>query len=294
MAKSKTGGSRAYIRGRIGSDVYSIGKDGKGKKQQVVRSLAESVANPQTQAQMVGRMIMSTIAQAASALRPIIDHSFDNVSGRQPNISEFTRLNYALIKADVDAHFDSGNVFGMVKYQEKGALPGRYQISKGDLVIPNAVSLGSSYAQLLITLPENTVTVGALRTALAGLSVDGYLTLVSMGAGDQRVQYNRVSLDTDLADSTTITSSNVANLFAIEGNNTASVSITNNVIAIENSDARFSTLCGIIISDKIQGAWKHNECRLTKLGSAPVAYTAAIALPTYPQGENFYLNGGDL
>ena len=37
MARSKNGGTRAYIRGRIGSDVYSVGKNSKGYKQQVVR-----------------------------------------------------------------------------------------------------------------------------------------------------------------------------------------------------------------------------------------------------------------
>ena len=68
MAKSKNGGSRAYIRGRIGSDVYSVGKDGMGKKQQVVRSLAVQVTNPRSQSQMFNRMIMSTVMQGVSAL----------------------------------------------------------------------------------------------------------------------------------------------------------------------------------------------------------------------------------
>ena len=294
MAKSKTGGSRGYIRGRIGSDVYSIGKDGKGKKQQVVRSLAESVANPQTQAQMVGRMIMSTIAQAASALRPIIDHSFDNVNGRQPNISEFTRLNYALMKADVAAHPSSNNVFGLNKYQEKGCKRGCYVVSKGDLIAPSALSLDDSMAMLLITLPENDVKVGALKTALAGLSVDGFITLISISGQTQAVQYNRLKLDTNLADTTTITSSNVGNLFSFEGNNTPSVSLSNNVIEIKNSDGSYADIVGFIISDKVSGAWKHNSCQLTKIGSLGLAYPADTALPTYPQGENFYLNGGDL
>ena len=75
MAKSKNGGTRAYIRGRIGSDVYSVGKTSDGKKQQVVRSLAESVANPRTASQMFGRMVMSTVMQAVSGFKPIIDHS---------------------------------------------------------------------------------------------------------------------------------------------------------------------------------------------------------------------------
>ena len=69
MAKSKNGGTRAMIRGRVGSDVYSIGKDGKGARQQVVRSLAEQVANPRTQAQMFNRMIMSTVMHPAPRRR---------------------------------------------------------------------------------------------------------------------------------------------------------------------------------------------------------------------------------
>ena len=139
MGKSTTGGTRAYIRGRVGSDVYSIGKDGKGKKQQVVRSLAETVANPQTQSQMQGRMIMSTVMQALATLRPIVDHSFDGVSGKQPNISEFISRNYGLIKADIAAHPSSGNLFGLVKYQEKGAKQGQYVISDGEAQLPASI-----------------------------------------------------------------------------------------------------------------------------------------------------------
>lgn len=294
MAKSKTGGSRAYIRGRIGSDVYSIGKDGKGKKQQVVRSLAESVANPQTAAQMTGRMIIATIAQACAVLRPIIDHSFDNVSGRQPNISEFTRLNYALIKADVEAHPSSNNVFGLVKYQEKGAKNGNYQISKGDLVVPSAVEYVADSNTLEITLPEANVTVGALREALGGLSVDGYITIVLLNGANGQAVYSRIKLDTDLTDSTTITASNVGSLFSQEGNAAFTISLSNNEIHFDYSTGSTQVSGGIIISDKVQGQWKHSTCIMQPVVHATVSYTAAVALPTYPQGENFYLNGGDL
>ena len=131
MAKAKSGGTRSFLRGRVGSDVYSIGKDAKGNKQQIVRSLAESVANPQTLAQMRGRMIMSTIMQAVSSMAAIIDHSFDNVPAGQPNVSEFIRRNYALVKADVAAHPASGNEFGLNKYGEKGVKQGAYVVSGG-------------------------------------------------------------------------------------------------------------------------------------------------------------------
>lgn len=131
MGKSKNGGTRSMLRGRVGSDVYSVGKDSAGKRQQVVRSLAESVANPQTSAQMKGRAIMSTVMQAVSALAQIIDHSFDNVPAGQPNVSEFIRRNYALIKEDVAANPSASNTFGIVKYGEKGAKQGVYVIAAG-------------------------------------------------------------------------------------------------------------------------------------------------------------------
>ena len=167
MAKSKNGGSRAYIRGRIGSDVYSVGKNGMGEKQQVVRSLAEQVSNPRTSGQMFGRMIMSTTMQAVSALTAIIDHSFDGVPKGQPSISQFIKNNYALIKADAQAHPSSANAFGLNKYQEKGIKVGKYLVSDGNQVLPSAVSCDED--QMIITLTAGTLTVGGLKAAL-GLS----------------------------------------------------------------------------------------------------------------------------
>lgn len=100
MAKSKSGGSRSRLRGRLANDVYSIGVDGKGKRQQIVRSLAESVANPRTLAQNKQRMILTSVALLSKALSPIIDHSFDGVPAGQPSISEFTRRAIAAYRED--------------------------------------------------------------------------------------------------------------------------------------------------------------------------------------------------
>ena len=124
---------------------------------------------------MTGRMIMSTIAQAVAALRPIIDHSFDNVSGRQPNISEFTRLNYALIKADVEAHPSSGNEFGLVKYQEKGVKSGTYQVSKGDIAVPTAITFVDEAGSFQIALASGATTIADLKAALGFNSAEGYV-----------------------------------------------------------------------------------------------------------------------
>lgn len=288
MAKSKVGGSRAYIRGRIGADVYSIGKDGKGSRQQVVRSLAEQVSNPRTESQMFGRMVMSTVMQAVSALKPIIDHSFDGLPTGQPSISEFIRQNYALVKADAIANPAEGNYFGLNKYQEKGAKKGKYVIATGSAQVPVAVS--ASLSGLAIALTADTLTVGGLKTAL-GLTADGYLTYVGLFS-DFGAIFFRAKLTTTLADSTAISAANVASLFTVEGNFTPSVQLqSNNIVFMTNSQDDNPSV-GVIVSDKVSGAWIHNNAALTN--EKEVNFTSDVALPTYPTGSQQFLNGGDL
>lgn len=288
MAKSKVGGSRAYIRGRIGADVYSIGKDGKGSRQQVVRSLAEQVSNPRTESQMFGRMVMSTVMQAVSALKPIIDHSFDGFPKGQPSISEFIRQNYALVKADAIAHPSASNFFGLNKYQEKGAKKGKYVIASGSAQVPAAVS--ASISGLSIALTADTLTVGGLKTAL-GLTADGYLTYVGFFS-DFGVIFFRAKLTTTLADDTAISANNVASLFSIEGNFTPTVQLQSNRIVFMTSSVDDNPSVGVIVSDKVSGAWIHNNAALTNENE--VVFTSDVALPTYPTGTQQFLNGGDL
>lgn len=288
MGKSKNGGTRAFIRGRIGSDVYSVGKDGKGARQQVVRSLAEQVSNPRSSAQMFGRMVMSTVMQTVSALKPIIDHSFDGVATGQPCISEFIRRNYALVKADAEAHPNGENTFGLVKYQEKGAKAGAYIISNGGVQLPAAVSIATNF--MTVKLTESTLTVGGLKAAL-GLSADGYLTAVVLG-GNSGAAFARVRLTTTLADSTAITAENVASLFTIEANVGVTVTLYQNSVSFELADDGSFVASGVIVSEKIAGAWQHSQCILSGDGEYP--FTSSVALPTYPTGAQMFLNGGDL
>lgn len=288
MAKSKSGGTRTYLRGRVGSDVYSIGRDSKGKKQQVVRSLAESVSNPQTQSQMRGRMILSTIAQALAVLRPIVDHSFDNVIGAQANLSEFTSRNYGLIKADIAAHPASGNAFGLVAYKEKGAKQGQYVISDGQATIPAALVLTKATGVIAITLPADNITIGGLKSAL-GMTSEEYFTLVgltTLGAA----AYERFRVNPTLSDDTVIAVGNLNDVFAVEGNAVATISIASNIISITLSD--IAGCSAVIVSKKANGKYIHNEAQLGD-GSS-FAAPADTALPTYPVGNENYLNGGDI
>lgn len=288
MAKSKVGGSRAYIRGRIGADVYSIGKDGKGSRQQVVRSLAEQVSNPRTLSQMFGRMVMSTVMQAVSALQPIIDHSFDGLPTGQPSISEFIRRNYALVKADAIAHPSADNAFGLNKYQEKGIQPGPWVISNGKVEKPAAIN--AMVTQLQINLTEGTLTVGGLRAAL-GLSADGYVTYVTW-AGIGKVEFGRLRVNPEAADNTAISAETLPTVFLQEGNVPLTLALSGTTITAKVPSQNDVLFAGVIVSEKVDGAWIHSACTLT--GDAEQGYASDVVLPTYPTGANQFLNGGDL
>ena len=285
MAKGKSGGTRSFLRGRVASDVYSIGKDAKGNKQQIVRSLAESVANPQTLAQMRGRMIMSTVMQAVSSMSMIIDHSFDNVPAGQPNVSEFIRRNYALVKADVAAHPASGNAFGLNKYGEKGIKQGAYVVAGGSAANIAGVQLNGTNKTLVIALSAG-ATIADLRTAL-GIGTEDYFTAVCITA-DGKFLYNRFHVSQSLPSATVISADNIASVISLDGNVGVTLAFASNKITATFGD--FSANAGIIVSRKENATYKHNDVVL--VAPAAPTFTSDDALPTYPTGTQRFLNGG--
>ena len=292
MAKSKSGGTRSYLRGRIASDVYSIGRDSAGKKQQVVRSLAAQVKNPQTVAQMRGRMIMSTVMQAVSAMAPIIDHSFDNVPNGQPSISEFIRRNYALIKADVAAHPASGNSFGLNKYQEKGAKVGAWLISSGEAIMPSSVSdaVAGSFS-IGLTIPSDATTAGAIRAAL-GIGEEDYITICGIQDNGSFVFF-RVNVSKALADNTTITEDNLNQLLIVDNPQGHKLTFGKTSTQLQiNCDTIVPSSVANIFTQKTSNGFIHSTNAM--ISAANPQFSADVALPTYPEGSARFLNGGEL
>ena len=297
MAKSKSGGTRSYIRGKIGADVYSIGKDGKGAKQQVVRSLAEVVSNPQTALQMKGRMIMSTVMQAVSGLSQVIDHSFDGLPTGQPSISEFISRNYALIKADVEAHPSSNNTFGLNKYQEKGMKLGAYIISNGKAsLVPFIETNGSLQLAVVQSAQSANATVQDLLKAL-GLTVNDKFTLVYNTLDENEnsvVWFIRFGFKENLDLTAKIATLGVANIFTSESNGPETVSsiatYNNGTFSLMPTTSMLAY--GFITSKKTADGWEHSKTTMVTLD--PCVFAADVALPTYPVGSQRFLNGGDL
>lgn len=199
MAKSKRGGTRAYLRGRIANDVYSIGKDSKGAKQQVVRAMAEQVANPRTTEQMKQRMILSSVAQLTRVLAPFIDHSWDGIEAGQPSVSEFSRRALAAYKADTNL---ATPVFGYLRYGSKNIPTSGVQVSEGKLKTAfewgensnNSFSGGFSSGGVGIVIPNiafvageggrinDQFTYGQFIDSIFGGSTDAYITFIAIGS----------------------------------------------------------------------------------------------------------------
>lgn len=286
MAKSKNGGTRSMLRGKVGSDVYSIGKTSKGKRQQVVRSLAEQVANPQTAAQMKGRAIMSTVMQFVSAASPIIDHSFNGFAPGQPCISEFIRRAYQLIKADIESNPVSGNAFGINKYQEKGAKQGAWPISDGKGADLTGVTFDAT-AKTIVIAVGSTLTPYAIRQAL-GIGVNDYFTLCCLSE-DGKFLYERARVFADMAADQEITADNIDEVFTMDGNNPFVATISGENIVLTFADA--SDNYGIIVSRKVADGYQYNKVALAAVANPEWPYSVAIV--TYPEGTKRFLNGGN-
>lgn len=94
---------------------------------QVTKDRVQSVANPQTNLQMLQRIKLAGIMQTRSTLKPILNHAFEGVEYGEKSLEEFIRLNLQ----------NKNNAVNFVSYgtsKTPGTSVASYQISKGSLV----------------------------------------------------------------------------------------------------------------------------------------------------------------
>ena len=109
MGKSKKGGVFGYLRGKVGSVSYSImsaANSKSGKKEQIVRALPDSVANPQTISQVIQRMKSTPAHRFYSALSELLSNAFEGVkygnASRLHFLSLAMKMNGPYIQKGVD------------------------------------------------------------------------------------------------------------------------------------------------------------------------------------------------
>lgn len=119
-------------RGKVGSLVFSRA-DGK----QIVRSRAEVIKNPRTQAQMIQRIMLNTVAQAYSSMKDIVDHSFQGLSEGQQSMSYFMQRNLNNLRTKVANEVANGKslaeIFNFSPLKSNRLAYNVYEIAKGTL-----------------------------------------------------------------------------------------------------------------------------------------------------------------
>lgn len=329
MAKAKIGGLRSIVHGRVGADIYQIGRSGAGTKQQIVRSMPEEVANPQSITQMQQRMILSTVAAAFKLLKPIINHSFDGVAAGIASISAFRKMNFPILRDYVLNDADAGYQFSLNEWQERAALCGAYVVANGAKRFNTwtgggwKIEPGTSdvFLELLVSVPvkDNKIYLSDFKQAWQ-VGPDGLVTVVGIVATGQhssRLGYYQLRFIPNLSDDMVIatfpnsgyeptTKVSVSDIFDVDAN----LDPYTSMYCVRDEDTQVATmgpkLQGIQDPDAqggaygLIGAWKtakgyvHNfvrlDCSLT--GSSHYRDNAQV-LATYPVGQTPFLNGGD-
>lgn len=135
-----------------------------------------SPSNPQTQAQLIQRIIMTTVMQAYSWMKALCDHSFEGVKKGMPTMSAFMTQNLDFIRNKVAQAQANGqtlyDVETFLKLGQKGFVPNGYQIARGSL------------PQVVVTFDEDDYTWGFI-SALKTNTYQGVIDALGLQRGDQ-------------------------------------------------------------------------------------------------------------
>ncbi|MEE1088175.1 MAG: hypothetical protein UIC63_04350 [Bacteroidaceae bacterium] len=188
-----------HARGKVGSLVFS-----RNNGKQIVRSRAEVVKNPQTEKQMVQRIILNTIAQAYSRMSPITDHSFEGIQTGQSSMSFFMHRNMDSLRQKVANEIQAGgdfwNVTAFVPVGSNEFAVNDFVIAKGTLPEVKTIMQGIASTKAAVALTTNTYQ-GVLDEF--GLNRGDQLTFVcTQGSRPDNTQFYfvRVILDPQNAD----------------------------------------------------------------------------------------------
>lgn len=189
-----------HARGKVGSLVFS-----RANGKQVVRSRAEVVKNPRTQAQMIQRIMLNTISQAYSNMKAIADHSFEGLSAGQASMSYFMQRNLDYLRTKVAAEIAEGKalneIFDFSPLKSNVLAVNAYEISKGTLPMIPVIDI-SDARNMGFEVNANTYEGIITRYGLKRGDQLTFIALVVGGDGAIKFNFTRVILDPRESDGT--------------------------------------------------------------------------------------------
>lgn len=272
--------------------------------QQITKDRVYGGKNPRSLAQMVQRMCLATSSAAYAQMKQIVDHSFEGISYGANTMAEFIKVNTKLIKADYDGAVGD---FAFNPYGDRGLKVGAYQMAKGTATPIAASVFGAtkSSGQLAVGILKGTaenVTANAIMATL-GIGVGELATYCFLYAKDGSADdwaFGFIRVTALQAGDVTLTAENIGQYLLIESNlNVSSVAVTSSalsvVVATPNDEGAITTIAQCAIhSLKSANGWLRSNAVMTADAGTDIAPTAEDALATYPIGESYVLNGGEI
>ena len=173
-------------------------KDG-ASGETIIREVNKHPRNPKTDKQIIQRIIMNTVTNAYSLLKPIVDHSFEGVKAGRDCMSYFTKQNVQFAREKIATMQSQGvdfyDIFNFNLFGERQFLNNQYLLSMGSLP-----TVPVSYDELLGVYIPNIIenTYGEVLAKL-GLSRGDQLTFIMVGnrprQTNKEIRFARVILD---------------------------------------------------------------------------------------------------
>lgn len=286
-----------HARGKVGSLVFS-----RANGQQIVRARAEVVKNPQTDAQVIQRIFLNTIAQAYSRMSAIVDHSFEGVKKGQDSMSYFMKKNLEAIRAKVANAGDLNTQQVYVTPIGEGYLATNdYIVAKGSLPVVNPALVQDSGIELLVSTGTYKDLIDIYHLQRGDQMTFCLIQLNEVGATS--FVYGRLILDPRNEDGSeaAMTSALIAN-GAINKPNTKTelqglnISVAGQTFRIGAPDSTIGG-CVIVSRKSDDGTWLRSNSSMVLVSEAPMGMSVAAALTQFRTGgidtENpLYLNNG--
>lgn len=287
-----------HARGKVGDVVFS-----RVNGQQITRARAAVVKNPQTEKQMIQRIILNTVIQAYSRMAEICDHSFEGVAVGQDNMSKFMRENMSILRKFVaDYAAENGSFVGCYAFVPKGLnmfTPNPWKIAAGQL--PEVVLASVSPiegAQINITSAEVIPTYGEIITSL-GLQRGDQLTFIGQELytdGRAAFKFARIILDPREADgtqadiTTPFLSNGVVNKPSPrnEGSDIVFTTEANKLIFDLGENSQYGAAV-IVSRQKSDGSWLRSNSAIQLAENIPYALVGAMDMQ---EAIDYALSGG--
>ena len=286
-----------HARGKVGSLVFS-----RSNGQQIVRARAEVVRNPQTDAQVIQRIFLNTIAQAYSRMSAIVDHSFEGVKAGQDSMSAFMKKNLEAIRAKVAnaGDLNTQQVY-VTPIGESYLATNDYIVSKGSLPVVNPALVQDSGIELLVSTGTYKDLIDIYHLQRGDQMTFCLIQLNEVGATS--FVYGRLILDPRNEDGSeaAMTTALIAN-GAINKPNPKTellglnLSVAGQTFRIGAPDSTIGG-CVIVSRKKDDGTWLRSNSNMVLVAGAPMGMSVAAALTQFRTGgidtENpLYLNNG--